>query len=334
MNSANFLINDEQKKVIASITPIVEGKFYTMDYTSDYCFDDAMASGLVTLDDIKNFAGMKLIDGRKLLEAMKAMNSGCSVFAGKNSEGEPLLARNYDYSHDETGLIGLMVRCNPKNGYKSIGMADLGFMGVGNGAFEDGKTDLSMLMLTPYGTVDGFNEKGLSIAALALSHDGVAQNTGKKKIGTTLAIRMVLDKAATVNEAIELLSQYDIQSAMKDSDFHFMLADASGMSKVVEYVQNEMRVWDARYLANTYITPYMGEQLHQPRFDMLESYITHCKDRFEADDAFAFLRCVSQDKTINRGGSMTRWSAVINLKKLSMELYYDRDWTKKYSFTL
>ena len=67
------------------------------------------------------------------------------------------------------------------------------------------------------------------------------QNTKKLDITTTTAIRMMLDKAKNVDEALELLSSYHMHSSA-NSCYHFQICDASGKSVVVEYVDNEMKV--------------------------------------------------------------------------------------------
>jgi len=45
---------------------------------------------------------------------------------------------------------------------------------------------------------------------------------------------LLLDRAATVDEAVALLKQYDMHSSLA-SAHHFSIADASGRSAVVEY---------------------------------------------------------------------------------------------------
>lgn len=56
----------------------------------------------------------------------------------------------------------------------------------------------------------------------------------KSKLATSLLIRLVLDSAATTEEALELISQYDIFSS-NGRDYHFIISDASGNSVAVEF---------------------------------------------------------------------------------------------------
>lgn len=65
-------------------------------------------------------------------------------------------------------------------------------------------------LTAPFICLDGMNEKRVSIAVLTLDSESVHQNTGKPVIRTTLVIRLILDRAATTEEAVELLNQCDM----------------------------------------------------------------------------------------------------------------------------
>ena len=69
---------------------------------------------------------------------------------------------------------------------------------------------------------------------LTLDSEPVNQDTGKQKIFTTLAIRLVLDRAATTQEAVELLDSYDMFCDLRGAITHFV-TDAGGDSRVIEY---------------------------------------------------------------------------------------------------
>lgn len=63
-------------------------------------------------------------------------------------------------------------------------------------------------LAAPYAPLDGINEKGFAVTVLKIADEPTSQDTGKTNI-TTTAIRLMLDKADTVDEAIDLLQQYD-----------------------------------------------------------------------------------------------------------------------------
>lgn len=97
----------------------------------------------------------------------------------------------------------MLVYSTPKDGYKSVAFAALDNISA-NTADASLKSRLACLT-APFVCLDGMNEKGVSIAVLTLDSEPTKQNTGKPTIATTLAIRLVLDKAASTEEAVELL---------------------------------------------------------------------------------------------------------------------------------
>ncbi len=76
-----------------------------------------------------------------------------------------------------------------------------------------------------YAPLDGMNEKGLAVS-VNMIFDGatILQNTGKPDITTTTAVRLPLNEAATVEEAIELLKKYDFHASMNFM-VHLAIAD-------------------------------------------------------------------------------------------------------------
>lgn len=115
-------------------------------------------------------------------------------------------------------------------------MVDAMQLGYGQGFYTDGETDLSLLMGLPYAALDGINEDGFAIGVLALKENQTQQNTGKPRIGTTTAIRMLLDRASTVKEAVAMLKNYDMNmKGAGNSNYHYFMADATGDYAIVEY---------------------------------------------------------------------------------------------------
>ena len=111
----------------------------------------------------------------------KVIDAGCSTFVSRNLEGEILFCRNYDYSHylnndksnPRTGINVIVEGNNPKAKYRSLGVADVYWLDFKNGTYaqgaaDDGKSDLSPFIVTPFICMDGMNEKGLAVSILAL----------------------------------------------------------------------------------------------------------------------------------------------------------------------
>ena len=60
------------------------------------------------------------------------------------------------------------------------------------------------------------------------------QNTEKPDITSTTLLRLILDYADNVEEAIELASQYDMHDSAGTS-YHYMVADKEGNSVILEW---------------------------------------------------------------------------------------------------
>ncbi|MBU3811680.1 MAG: linear amide C-N hydrolase, partial [Candidatus Niameybacter stercoravium] len=209
--------------------------FYEMTYHADYGLDEFLEQGAATDDELVSFVTKKILKG---VSFEVNPDGACSTFIATTPEGDDLFGRNFDY----VPSIGLIVRTAPKNGYESISVVNLNHLGLSQENMPT-KNLLNRIitLAAPYAPLDGMNEKGLSIGVLVINKGIVHQSTGKVPITTTSAIRMILDKAATVDEAITLLEQYDMNSS-GDTGYHFQIADAEGNTAIVEYIDNEMHV--------------------------------------------------------------------------------------------
>ena len=144
---------------------------------------------------------------------VEAPKFACSAFCAE-APSSVLMGRNYDFKDDTSALL---VRTHPKGGYASISFSALNNLGA-NMPEESLKSKVAA-MLGPFASLDGINEKGVSIAVLTLDSLPTRQNSGKPKINTSLAIRLVLDRAASTQEAVDLLGSYDMV-AMAGRDYH------------------------------------------------------------------------------------------------------------------
>lgn len=86
---------------------------------------------------------------------------------------------------------------------------------------------------------DGMNEKGFAVGVLKLDGKPTLQSdAGKIHIPTTVAMRMLLDRVATVDDAIKMLEEYNMSMdfVTADASFHYFMADAGGNYAILEYV--------------------------------------------------------------------------------------------------
>ena len=105
--------------------------------------------------------------------------------------------------------------------------------------------DKLLLLASPYIPFDGMNEKGVAISVNMVNGDKIEQSTDKIDITTTTLIRLVLDKASSVYEAINLIKQYDLNDST-GGPYHFQIADKSGKSVVIEYYKKEIQTIESK----------------------------------------------------------------------------------------
>lgn len=207
---------------IEQITDYDDGyNLYRMNVQYDYSLDRVIAYGIT---DNQTMLDAILKEALPLLPiSMKVPNYGCTAFTLTDTDGSVHMGRNYDFKRDTSAML---VYCAPKDGYRSVAFAALDNVSA-NIPDESLKKKLATLT-APFICLDGMNEKGVSIAVLTLDSEPVHQNTGKPTIATTLAIRLVLDRAATTEEAVQLLSSYDM-FASSGRDYHSTLQTPAAM---------------------------------------------------------------------------------------------------------
>ena len=313
-------------KTVTSVERVDAG-LYKIAYQNDYKLEKALSANIRTEQDFLDFLSDTFFLGIPVDANQDYV--ACSAFLTQNEEEQYLTGRNFDYS--ETDL--LTVYTKPDDGYASIGMAPLAGLNVGeNNPIKATDTLGKILMLAaPYMCVDGINEKGLMIAVLDLIPPRTRQDTGKPKINTMVAVRMLLDRAATVDEAVKMLEQYDF-NAMTLYAHHLFIADAQGNSAVVEWrLNNEfggetgyhMKVVDSPVCTNFWLCD--GDTAGQcSRFDTLTRLLDE-KPVNTPEDVMNNLEAASVKNT--------EWSCVYGLSDFSVEVALDNHYDRVYRFS-
>ena len=240
--------------------------------------------------------------------------------------------RNFDLTYSPA----LVVETAPDNGYRSISTVNLAFLGFGEDKLPDTWKQKLITLAAPYAPLDGINEKGLAVAVLRIADVPTDQDTGKTDITTTTAIRLMLDKAATVDEAVSLLEQYDMHSSA-GSCYHFQLADAAGNSAVVEYIDNEFVVLKADegyQMATNFLLSdkKFNFGTGQDRYGILESSLNRgCGVVKDEQAGMDLLQAASKDWHVSETSgrlNATQWSIVFNCTDLTAKVVTGRQYDK------
>lgn len=358
-NPATFIKDEAKLAMLHSMKDVDgSGRLYEIDYTVDYKLDAVLKSGCTETNQLFNYVAYLLYDSLPQSRAQVSFDAGCSAFAVPNSQsGDFLMGRNYDFCHateDGTSyksIAAILVRTAPPGGKKSISMVDGMQLGYGQGFYTDGETDLSLLMGLPYAALDGINEDGFAIGVLALREKQTQQDTGQPRIGTTTAIRMLLDRASTVKEALAMLKKYDMNmKGSGRSNYHYFMADATGDYAIVEYtlkkgetiptVMEKLTGNDTlRCVTNFYVSPTMvgtndgwGSDHGKDRYWTIRNNLAKNNYELSADGAMSLLSDVSQPADLKNITSQTQWSCLYNLSEKSLRLAILRDYGKMYNF--
>ncbi|MCH5273227.1 MAG: linear amide C-N hydrolase [Lachnospiraceae bacterium] len=321
---------DNRVSVTSKITELEHG-FSAVRYDGDYAFELFLEQGGAASDqEVLRFLNKTIFNIDSGVQ-MGGDVFGCSTISVKNADGGYLFGRNFDWQACEA----LVVTAYPKDGYASISTVNLGFVRQGAGFAANRLTDEIMVMAALYAPLDGMNEKGLCVSVNMIQDSAtIRQNTDKPDITTTTAVRLMLDKASTVEEAVELLSQYDLHASM-DYMIHFAIADSEGNSVAVEYIDNEMVVTKTPVLTNFYLAEGnkegIGTQQSHIRFELLTQTL-EANPTMTMTQVRDALDSVSKD---NFGEfESTEWSVIFNQSDLTAVYYHREDYTDGYSFQL
>ena len=382
---ASMLTDQAKLDMVHSIQDLKDGRFFYLDYTQDYKLPTI--AGLNVKDNATLIAAVlgSLCDNFPAKSDVKVkLDAGCSAFAATTPDrGDYIMGRNFDYSHDNEPIAAAIVRTSPSGGLKSLCMVDAYWIGYRQGLwhyfsydaaeFATHKTqDLSYVMAFPYLLMDGMNEAGFAVSVLHLDGKPTQQASAGKCVNTTLAMRLMLDNARTIDDAIKLLDEYDIWVPDGDGNYHFYMADATGRYAIVEFVYDEAHrsaefiddeytgddgkshfrypdvlpntrdVIEQRYVTNFYVSPAMDCSQKGPklathgrtRYDILEFVLKQNNNKLTEDHAMNLLNDVSQAETPGNPTSHTQWSVVYNLSQRKATVCVNRDYDNKFTFNL
>ena len=283
---------------------------YSLTYTADYKFDEFLQTGNIPLysaaaSDYQNFSCTCL-----------------SAFGGDTR----LFGRNYDWPEKTAYYI---VFTNPDDAYASVSTVDLGFFQYDKSEAPDHPGNQSTLRVLPYHPFDGINEKGVAVGMNALASAVSPYDASKVTIGELQLIRLILDYAASTQEALELIPQYNIR--MEDPPIHYLIADSSGHSAIVEFVSGQMKVMENTQpwqVTTNFVIDGLSsyQQASCWRYRTAHSTLEQCGGTLAESNAFGILESVSV--------SGTRWSSVFNLTSGSIQISMGRNFDDVYSFSV
>ena len=353
-NPATILQTDAQKATAATLRDIKEGHLYTMENTADYKLNEIMdQGGAKSSEDLIMKVFQNLLN-LPVSASDSKMDYGCSAFCVKSPDGDVIVGRNFDYRFVSSANVA--VHNIFPGAYESMCISAMPYLDEKTfvaGSLSDGTTDISVpIAASVYCCLDGMNDAGLFIGVLSLRGGGAVQHdSGKPNIVPSLAIRIALDKCANVDEAVEMFRNHNFFADGEDSpnNYHFLVADASGKSVVIEYFRpgEEAPVEDAKakdwtlnvldedHVTNFYLTEgWQNLGVGQNRYDIIHNRLQEKQRILTEDEAMQLLQDVHQLLNPEEITSNTQWSVVYNLTKNTATVCVDKDYETRLHFNL
>jgi hypothetical protein len=246
---------------------------------------------------------------------------GCSLFAALGDENNRLYGRNFDWRFSPA----LFLYVDPPDGYASVSMVDITYLGF-EGEASKNLLDLPIperraLLEAPFLTFDGMNEKGVAVGMAAVPPGEMQPDPRKKTVDQVMIMREILDHAATVDEAIELLGSYNID--MGSVPIHYLIASVSGNSALVEFYRGEMKVFrneTSWQQATNFLVSSVGDNVDGQcwRYDLIGQRLNAAGGKLAVQEALTLLADVSQENT--------QWSVVYNLTRGEIRIVMARQY--------
>lgn len=226
---------------------------YVMDYYGDYNLEQVRREGIDHQDIEGSFIRVlmprylaPIVERvkrayipkpvRELGEVSSAAHH-CSTVALRADADNVFFGRNFDYGNDAC----LLLRVHDRNGIKSLAVVDLAYLNLNRSDLD--RTSLVErlpLLFAPYYLMDGINRHGVAVADMSVPEAKPPLDPDKPHIIQSTLMRLILDQARSTSEAIEIVREFNVHFVEQPE--HFLIADASGDFRVVEFVDGEIRL--------------------------------------------------------------------------------------------
>jgi len=328
-------------RTLQSLRRVPGTKAYVMDYYVDYHIDQIRAHGMdvehiedslidvLFPDAIASIAvGLKGQFLDETIETVPVDGEHCSTVFLRSPDGRVLFGRNLDYSHDAC----LIVRVHHGGELSSIAVLDLHYLNLDRDDLEETSLlERIPLLFAPYYLQDGMNQHGVAVADMSLDGAKPPYDAARPNILHSTAMRLILDYAKNVDEAIEILKQYNIHFVAETC--HFMIADASGKSVVVEFIDGEAKITPAKETWQVCTNDRIYGANEKDCDENCERYRTASDALAKAsaaagvDDVMHVMESVSKE-------DWTMWSSVYDLSSRNFRIAYRRHYDKPYDDSL
>ena len=254
---------------------------------------------------------------------------GCSLFAALSDPASRVFGRNFDWDFSPA----LLLFNHPEDAYESVAMVDIEYLGYpgeeSRGLADRPLHELVGLLDAPRIPFDGMNEAGLVIAMAAVPATRVPSDPSKDTVDSLGVIRVALDTAATVPEAIAVFRSLNVDF-VGQTPLHYLLADATGDAAVLEYQGGEIEVLRSNtgwlHATNFLLSDVDSAAGQCERYDTLDAGLEAAAGELDLDGALELLESVAQ--------SHTQWSIAYGMTTGDVRVTMGRSHGRFYDFKL
>ena len=307
--TAAVALSEQQLAILGSLEKVDDFPLYTMHYYGST--EPALSSSVVPQESANT---------------RRSVTWACSLFAALGG-ADKFYGRNFDWMDSPA----LLLFTHPADGYASVSMVDLAYLEFGDEV--DRLTELPLdqrqaLLNAPALPFDGMNERGLVVGMAAVPDGNVRPDPDKETIDSLLVMRKMLDQAGTVEEAVAILQQVNIEWG-SGPPLHYLIADRSGQSALVEFYQGKLHIiptdkpW---HLATNFLVSSVDDHTagQCPRYDKIDQRLSTSTGRLDSAEAMQLLQAVSQPNT--------QWSIVYGLSTGEVVVTLGREYSRAHTF--
>ena len=178
----------------------------------------------------------------------------------------------------------------------------------------------------------------MAIALLAVPEAAPPSYEDRITLNSVATIRLVLDKASNVDEAVALLKQYNIFFSY-GIYVHFLIADRSGNSALISYFDGEVKVTktDEDFQIASNFIAYSGVNIgfgtcEFERYNRVRQVIEENGGILSEAQVIKLLEEVGGRDA--RGRNILEWTVVYNLSTLEGVMFANRNTDNLIRFTL
>jgi len=277
-------------------------------------------------------------------DASLEQRRNCSMFQYGRSIGRTVVGRNYDNVFTEL-LVGWFY---PVNGYASITFIPLSELGFNEERklSADNEYHRHVLLNGPIVSIEGMNEKGVTVTLASLDRRTVEQMPEKEPRFLIHLVREILDHAADLDEAVEIASRYNVfDNGREIISHHIFIADPRSGSVVLEWKDGLMHVvpdgenW--QIVTNSDLLEISEEQRRKScdRYDTIYKRLYGHVGPLQWTEAMDALGRAAQNNRLyvidgRRLRVSTQWSAIFDLESREALVCLHRDFERVYRFRL